>query len=86
MADRRVTKSGKDKDGDITSLCNPTGTWSPRRKADAIADIDSKSHRYYVNEAGHETDVRVITRDGKKHLQTTADKTSRNNLDNLPDC
>lgn len=86
MAERRVTKTGKNTDGDITSLCNPGMSWSPRKKQDAIGDIEGRVHRYYVNEAGYETDVNVVSRDGKKHLQTTADSTSRNNLDNLPDC
>lgn len=86
MADRRVTKTGKDADGDITSLCHPGMSWSPRKKREAIADIEDDIHRYYVNEAGYETDVRVITRGSKKHLQTSSDSTSKNNLDNLPDC
>jgi len=30
--------------------------------------------------------VHVVTVDGKKHLRTDADKSSQNNLDNLPDC
>jgi hypothetical protein len=87
MADRRVTKSGKDKDGNITKLCNAGDWWSPRSKADAISDIESKTHRYYVNEAGYETDIAVVERtDGTKFLRTTADKSNKNNLDNLPDC
>ncbi|MEX2486072.1 MAG: DUF3892 domain-containing protein [Nitriliruptoraceae bacterium] len=30
--------------------------------------------------------MNVVERGGRKHLQTTADPTSKNNLDNLPDC
>jgi hypothetical protein len=87
MADRRVKKSGKDKDGDITSLCNAGESWSPRSKSNVISDIDGNLHRYYVDEAGYTTDVSVVKRsDGTKFLRTTADKTSKNNLDNLPDC
>ncbi len=87
MADRRVTHSGKNTHGDITSLGNPGEWWSPRPKADAIEDIEGATHRYYVREAGYESDVTVVTRnDGTKYLRTTADRTSRNNLDNLPDC
>lgn len=86
MADRRVTKSGKDSDGDITSLCNDGATWSPRKKAEAIRDIDDNAHTYYVDRAGHRTDVHVVNVDGKKHLRTTKDKSDKNNLDNLPDC
>ncbi|MFP4554792.1 MAG: DUF3892 domain-containing protein [Actinomycetota bacterium] len=83
MADRRVRQTGKDADGDITSLCNTGQTWSPRKKTDAVSDIRSGAHTYFVDEAGHRSDVHV-TADG--HLRTDADATSKNNLDNLPDC
>lgn len=86
MADRRVTRSGKNRDGDITSLCKPGELWSPRNKAEAISDIENRIHRYYVNEAGYESDVIVATRNGTKFLRTVADKSSKNNLDNLPNC
>lgn len=86
MADRRVTQTQKDSDGDILALCNPGQPWSPRKKADAISDIRSKTHSYYVNEAGHRTDVKVVNDPDGPHLQTTGDATSDNNLDNLPDC
>jgi hypothetical protein len=86
MTDRRVTKSGKDSDGDITALCNDNVTWSPRKKADAIRDIENKDHTYYVDRAGHRTDIHVVNEGGKKYLRTTKDRTDKNNLDNLPDC
>ena len=86
MADRRVKATGKDSDGDITKLCNSGELWSPRSKADAVRDIENKTHTYYVDRAGHRTDVHVVTVAGKKHLRTNADKSSQNNLDNLPDC
>ena len=34
--DRAVTRSGKDADGDIIRLCNPSASWSPVSKATAI--------------------------------------------------
>ena len=84
MSDRRVTETGKDSESDITKLCGP---WGSRSKALAISDIESGSHTYYVNEAGYRSDVHVYTgTGGKKHLRTYADDTSKNNLDNLPDC
>lgn len=83
MADRRVRKTGKDDDGDITSLCNTGEWWSPRTKADAVSDIRNNINAYYVEEAGYRSDV-IVTSDG--HLKTLADATSANNLDNLPDC
>lgn len=83
MADRRVRQTGKDEDGDITSLCNVGESWSPRTKADAVNDIRIRIHSYYVQEAGNRSEV-IVTSDG--HLKTLADTTSANNLDSLPDC
>lgn len=87
MADRRVTATGKDKDGDITKLCNSGQIWSPRRKADAIGDIENKIHTYYVRDSkGNRADIRVVNNGGNKYLRTVSDTSSANNLDNLPDC
>lgn len=86
MADRRVKKTGKN-NGEITSLCNAGEHWSPRSKAEAIADIEGGLHRYYVNEEGYESNVEVHkTASGTKYLKTNADATSKNNLSKLPDC
>lgn len=87
MSNRQVTATGKDKDGDITRLCNSNSFWSPRSKADAIHDIEMGLHRYFVRiNYLDEVDIKVITRNGKKYLRTDPDKTPSNNLDNLPDC
>ena len=87
MAKRYVTKTGKDRDGDITKLCQPGQPWSPRLKADAIADIESGTHEYWVNWTHHpETKIRVVNGSSGKYLRTDRDSTSRNNLDDLPDC
>lgn len=88
MADRLVTASGKNSDGDITALCQAGAWWSPRRKPDAISDIEGGIHRYYVRLEGYrEVDIHVVKhpRYGK-YLRTDPDKTSKNNLDDLPDC
>lgn len=85
MADRRVTHTEKDSEGDITALCNPY-SWGQRAKADAIRDIENGIHTYYVDAAGSRSDVHVVSEGGDKYLRTDADTTSRNNLDNLPDC
>ena len=84
--ERKVTQTGKDTDGDITSLCNPGQWWSPRDRGDAIKDIDDGAYTYYVEEQSPRSEVKVVSRGGKKHLQTTSDGSSKNNLDNLPDC
>jgi len=87
MADRQVTASGKDKDGDITKLCKSGEAWSSRLKADAIRDIDNGLHTYYVHQAGtSRTNITVVNGATGKYLRSTADASSKNNLDNLPDC
>jgi hypothetical protein len=86
MSRRSVTQSRKDRDGDITALCNPAESWSPRAKADAIQDIEGKLHSYYVLVSGAEVDIVVVKRNGTKYLRTDPDKTKKNNLDDLPDC
>lgn len=84
MADRRLTHTGKDEDGDIIRLCNPA-SWGSATKARAIQEIDDGDHSYYVHEPGTDpVEVKVV--DDGRHLRTTADPNHANNLDNLPDC
>lgn len=86
MAHRHVTHSGKDDDGDITRLCNPPEAWSPRSKADAIADIETNTHSYFVSGFVGEVRIRVVNGPTGKYLRTDPDKTESNNLDDLDDC
>jgi len=87
MAKRYVAETGKDRDGDITNLCLPSAVWSPRQKADAISDIEAGLHEYWVNwTSSAETRIRVVTGPNGKYLRTDRDATTRNNLDDLPDC
>ncbi len=90
MADRAVTQTGKDADGDITKLCNPGEFWSPRSKQDAIDDIESGNHTYYVpwisGRRQFRTEIRVVNGPNGKYLRTNHDGTSKNNLDDLPNC
>ncbi len=86
MADRRVTLSRKDPDGDISALCNPGELWSPRLKANVITDIESGVHTYYVLSAGNRVRVHVLRGVTGKYLRTSPDLISHNNLDDLPDC
>lgn len=85
MAERRVTKSGKDREGDITSLC---GSWGKENKDSVIRQLEASppTHRYYVEEEQPSVDVRVVNGLGRKYLRTTPDATSKNNLDKLLDC
>jgi hypothetical protein len=85
MSERDVTQTRKDRDGDITALCNPGQSWSPRSRSNAISDIESGTHRYFVPWTdGKRTEIKVVN--GPKYLRTDRDNTSRNNLDDLPDC
>ena len=86
MADRAVIQTGKDPDGDITGLCNPNAFWSPRRKADAIRDIENGIHTYHVSWRDRRTEIRVVNGTHGKYLRTDRDSTQKNNLDDLPDC
>lgn len=86
MARREVTHTRKDKDGDITALCNPGFSWSPRSKLLAITDIESGDHQYYVKVGLHNVGINVVDGSSGKYLRTDPDKTNTNNLDDLPDC
>lgn len=86
MADRAVRKTGKNNEGDITSLCDDGASWSPRSKADAIRDIESGAHTYHVPWKTGRTEIRVVDDPDGKYLRTDRDSTERNNLDDLPDC
>ena len=84
MADRRVTATGKDPDGDITKLC---GSWGNATKNLAILNIEAGTHKYYVQQPGtSRVDVHVADGPTGKYLRTDADQAPKNNLDNLPDC
>lgn len=87
MADRQVTHSRKDSDGDILALCKPGEYWSPRQKRDAIDDIENRRHSYFVNMSGvGRVDIHVVRGPNGKYLRTDPDRTTRNNLRDLPDC
>ena len=86
MSERRVTRSRKDTDGDITALCNPDEYWSPRYKDDAIRDIGFSVHSYYVLSGGKRVGIHVVNGPRGKYPRTDPDMTTANNLDDLPDC
>lgn len=86
MADRAVRKTGKDKDGDITALCDSGAGWSPRLKSDAISDIENNIHTYHVPWTSGRTEITVVKGPNGKYLRTVRDGSIRNNLDELPDC
>ncbi|MCK4246034.1 DUF3892 domain-containing protein [Candidatus Bipolaricaulota bacterium] len=85
MADREVSSTGKDRDGDITKLCKSGELWSPRSKQGAIQDTNGKRHEYYVRWPEKRTAIRVVSRPTGEYLRTDRDNTTRNILDDLPD-
>lgn len=86
MADRAVRKTAKDKDGDITALCDTGAFWSPRSKQDAISDIENGTHTYHVPWTSGRTEITVVKGPNGKYLRTVRDNSTGNNLDELPDC
>lgn len=85
MADRRITHSSKDRYGNITAIGQPGQYWSPRPTADAIRDIESRAHTYFVQWPEKRTEIGVVQGSTGKYLRTDRDDTTRNNLDDLPD-
>ena len=56
-------------------------------KEDAIRRIESREWEFYtVGTNGHETDVIVAVREGRKYLKTRADSDTPDNLLKLPEC
>ena len=84
---RQVTATKKNQDGDILALCNSRESWSRRLKDDAIRDIEYGYCQYYVLWGDRmETPIHVANGPYGKYLRTDRDRTTRNNLDDLPDC
>ncbi len=86
MSDRAVRQTRKDSDGDIVALGDSGQFWSPRMKADAINDIKTGAHTYYVPWKSGRTEIRVVEGQYGEYLRTDRDNTEVNNLDDLPDC
>mgnify|MGYP000985115643 CR=1 FL=1 len=88
---RRVTKTHKSKD-DILALCGPE-LFASVPKEQAIREIESAGRPYsltspyYTEYNGIRAAIVVIEdRFRSKYLRTDPDKTSKNNLLELPDC
>ncbi len=87
MADRKVTATGKDSDGAIAQLCHSDEAWSPKPAADAISEIESNEHTYYIeDEQGRRADIHVFGFGDEKYLRTDPDSSCTNSLYLLPDC
>lgn len=87
MANREVTGTRKDSDGDIVALCNSNAIWSTKLKSMAILEIEEDIHRYFIKIDNKEVEIHVVNDRLKgKYLRTDPAKTVKNNLDDLPDC
>lgn len=82
MSDARIKNVEKDRDGDITHV-GVSGDWK-WTVAPVVTSIESGTNTFYVM-CPQRADVIVSsTHGGRKFLKTTADTTTKNNLDNLP--
>jgi uncharacterized protein DUF3892 len=84
MATREVTHVSRNEDGTIRALGNPKARWSPRKKEDAIRDIDRHIHSYYVKRGIDTVDIGVV-HPGGKYLRTVPDPSVTDNLESLPE-
>ena len=80
---RRVTRTRKDGDGDITRLC---GEWGSVLKERAIVEIEAFPGSYFVQDYFGKSDVIVYKVGYKMHLRTDPNGSCSDNLDNLPNC
>lgn len=80
---RRVTRTGKDGDGDITRLC---GEWGSVSKDRAIVEIEAFPGSYFVQNHFGKSDVVVYKVGYKKHLRTDPNGSCSDNLSSLPNC
>lgn len=79
----RILRVRKDDKGDILAVF--TELYMVKTVAEVVRDIENKTATYYVQEQTPRAEVHVVTEyNGKKYIRTNADRTSKNNLDNLP--
>ena len=84
MAVEIITHTRKDKHGDITHLRNSEGRLYDIE--DMINLIKLGYVQFYVIVNGARAEIRIAGPYGREYLRTTADTSTLNNLDNLPDC
>jgi len=58
-----------------------------REQQEAVRDIETRTHSYFVVRSGRQVEVIVaVSRFGNKYLKTEADGADSNNLLELPEC
>jgi hypothetical protein len=83
MADRIVTNTILESNGNTLFLVNKSENWSPRHVNEAIIDIENNIHEYYVDNLS--TKIGVVIEGGNKFLRTFRDNNLGNNLDTIED-
>jgi hypothetical protein len=89
MADRQVTcttKAGAQHHPNETFITHIGGIWGKITEAEAIRDIESRTHTYYTNQGGRRADIEVVQGKKRKFLKTKADSYVPDNLLSLPHC
>ena len=81
MSDFQVTHTRKNSNDVITHI-GVKGRWETS-EAVAIRDIETGTNTYFVN-VPQRANVYVAPGTYRKYLKTTADTTTKNNLDSLP--
>lgn len=84
--ERQVLGVVRDPAGDVLAVCDPGQPWSPRGKQDVIDDIRSGQHSYVAVWEIHRALLHVVEGSTGPYLRTSPDESTRNNLDDLPDC
>jgi hypothetical protein len=79
---RQVTHVRKDFAGDIMAIGSKS-VWE-HSLTTAISNIETGAETYWVSVNGQRASVYVASNGYRKYLKTTADSTTRNNLDSLP--
>ena len=84
MPTEQITCTRKDEKGNITYLRNSQGILYS--SGEVIRLIKAGLASFFVDVNGARAEVRVAGIYPNEYLRTTADTSTRNNLDNLPDC
>ncbi|MDN5201267.1 DUF3892 domain-containing protein [Fulvivirgaceae bacterium BMA10] len=88
MARRQIKCTTKNLSREVTHVGGQDtyGTSFYEVERDAVYHIENNIHSYFTRVDGREAEVLVVTINGVKHLRTSSDGTTRNNLSQLPDC
>ena len=84
MINLRVTRVGKEGNGNISSLC---GSWGKVGKTAAVRLIKCSDVCFYVESpSGAGETVKVVERNGREYLETSHNRQKENGLAGLPPC